>query len=126
MKLRLQCNSLRLRLKRHEVQQLAGSGRVEERVCFGGGDHVLHYVLEASYGVSQIQARFNGHGILVEVPLSTVAHWAACDDVGITATQPSGDSDELQILIEKDFACLNGTDEQNMDTFPHPLTGTKC
>jgi hypothetical protein len=32
----------------------------------------------------------------------------------------------LQILIEKDFACIDGTDQENADTFPNPLAGLKC
>ena len=38
MKLRLAANSIRLRLKKLEVEQLACGGRVEERVCFTGCD----------------------------------------------------------------------------------------
>jgi hypothetical protein len=54
------------------------------------------------------------------------ADWAAGDDVGIEAMQPAGNDGALQILVEKDFACLNGPPEQNVDTFPNPLVGTKC
>jgi hypothetical protein len=125
MKLRLQSNSVRLRLKRLEVEQLASGGRVEERVCFGYHE-VFHYVLEASCGVSEAQARFHPHGIVVEIPASSAAHWAASDEIGIEARQSAGDGEELHILIEKDFACLNGSDEQNTDTFPNPLAGAKC
>jgi hypothetical protein len=32
----------------------------------------------------------------------------------------------LQVLIEKYFACLDKPDEENVDTFPNPLAGTKC
>lgn len=28
-------------------------------------------------------------------------------------------------LIEKDLACIDGTEEQNFDTFPHTVGGTK-
>ncbi|MCE0523157.1 MAG: hypothetical protein LV480_09635 [Methylacidiphilales bacterium] len=127
MKLRLQSNSIRLRLKRREVEQLAKSGCVEEKIIVGARpEDVFHYVLEASHAVSSPQAFLRGRGILVQVPVETVSRWAAGDDVGIEAVLPVGGQERLQVLIEKDFACLNGTEEQNIDTFPNPLAGTKC
>jgi hypothetical protein len=127
MKLRLQSNSMRLRLKRAEVAHLAKNGRVEEKIIFGSGpDDVLHYVLESSYTISSLQAQLKKNGILVQVPANTVSRWATGDDVGIEASLPVSDGGQLQVIIEKDFACLDGTMEQNFDTFPNPLAGTKC
>jgi hypothetical protein len=54
-----------------------------------------------------------------------VTKWASSDQVGIEGEQPVDDQTSLRILIEKDFACIDATDEQNAVTFPHPLTG-KC
>ncbi len=121
MKLRMQANSVRLRLKRGEVEQLTRMGRVEERISFGGRDEVFQYVLETSRAISQPKAALSGRGLLVQVPVEAASDWARGNEVGIEAHQGG-----LQILIEKDFACLNGTDEQNADTFPNPLAGTKC
>jgi hypothetical protein len=127
MKLRLQSNSIRLRLKRHEVEQLTKTGRVEEKIIMGSGiDDTFQYVLESSSAISTPRALLRKKGILIEVPVSAVSRWASGDDVGIEASLPTGDQGQLQVLIEKDFACLNGTEEQNFDTFPHPLAGTKC
>ena len=50
MKLRFQFNSIRLRLKRSEVDQLARAGRVEEKIILGQGAIFL-YVLETSTSV---------------------------------------------------------------------------
>jgi hypothetical protein len=127
MKLRLQSNSLRLRLKRGEVEQLVRAGRVEERIAFGaGGAETLTYVLETSPAVTAPAATLMKSGILVRIPAMVAARWASGEEVGIEAAQPAGDNGTLRILIEKDFACLNGTAEQNTDTFPNPLAGTKC
>ena len=127
MKLRLQSNSIRLRLKRGEVEQLAKTGCVEEKIVMGNGiGDTFHYTLQSSHAVSTPEAILEKKGILVLVPLETVSRWAAGNDVGIEAMLPLGDRGKLQVLIEKDFACLNGTEEQNADTFPNPLAGTKC
>jgi hypothetical protein len=126
MKLRLQSNSIRLRLKRGEVDQLAKIGRVEEKVVLGAGaDKVFCYVLEASDEFASPQASLTNCGLHVGISRKSAAKWATGDDVGIEAIMPAGDQ-KLQVLIEKDFACLNGPEEQNIDTFPNPLAGTKC
>jgi len=124
MKLRLQSNSLRLRLKRGEVAQLVQDGSVEEVITFGS-DQALHYRLQTSAIVKSPQAIFSAGEINVTVPIETAQKWGLGDDIGIEATQPAREG-SLQILIEKDFACLNGNEAQNVDTFPNPLAGTPC
>jgi hypothetical protein len=127
MKLRLQSNSLRLRLKRGEVAQLAESGRVEEKIIMGAGPaEILHYVLESSGAAAEVTVLLKDHRLLVQVPAETVARWAASEEVGIEASLPAGSETRLHVLIEKDFACLDRSDGENADTFPHPLAGTKC
>ena len=125
MKLRLQANSLRLRLKRGEVEQLIAEGAVEESVAFGK-DQVLRFRLQTVRVVSVPHAVFAAGEVDVAVPLETAVKWAAGNEVGIEAIQSARDNSSLHILIEKDFACLNGLDEQNIDTFPNPLAGTSC
>ena len=127
MKLRLQSNSIRLRLKPGEVEQLAKTGCVEEKIIVGNGpDDVFHYVLESSHAVSSPQATLTKRGLLVQVPVDRVSKWATGDEIGIEANVPLENEKQLQVLIEKDFACLNGPEDQNVDTFPNPLAGTKC
>jgi hypothetical protein len=120
MKLRMQGNSIRLRLKRGEVEQLIKDRSVEEKIVFGA-DQALLYRLQVSRTATVPQAAFKAGVIVIEVPAEMASHWAQSEEVGIEATQ-----DSLQILIEKDFACLNGPEEQNVDTFPNPLAGTSC
>ena len=127
MKLRLQSNSIRLRLKRGEVEQLAATGRVEEKIIMGNepGD-VFTYVLESSRAIPTLQATLGKQGLLVQVPAKKVSQWATGDEIGIEAIVPLENEKQLQVLIEKDFACLNGPEEQNVDTFPNPLAGQSC
>lgn len=100
---------------------------MEEKIIMGGAaDDTFHYVLEALPGISVPRACLQARCVLVQVPVEAVERWASGLDVGIEAKLPAGDQRELQILIEKDFACLNGKEEENIDTFPNPLEGTKC
>ena len=126
MKLRLQFNSIRLRLKRTEVDYLAKSGRLEENIVAGAGPKdVFRYVLESSTTVTATVAQWEDKGLVVIVPSETLQRWAHREDVGIEAKLAAG-SETLTVLIEKDFACLDRSDADNADTFPHPLAGTKC
>jgi hypothetical protein len=127
MKLRLQSNSIRLRLKRGEVDQIVKLGRVEESIILGDGEEdVFTYTLESSPKVFAPQASIRKNHILVEVPRETAVRWATGNEVGIEAKLSVGGGRELHVIIEKDFACLNGTEEQNRDTFPNPQAGTPC
>ena len=126
MKLRLQFNSIRLRLKRSEVEQFGRTGRVEEKIISGSGaGETFRYVLEATDAVSAPQGSVTACGIVVQVPVGDSLRWASSDEIAIEGSQAVGDQARLRVLIEKDLACIDGTEEQNFDTFPHTLAGTK-
>jgi hypothetical protein len=127
VKLRLQFNSIRFRLKRREVEQLARTGRVEERILIGSGDdETFDYVLESTAAVSSPRATVTARGVVVQVPAHEVMKWASTDQTGIEGRQSVDSESSLRILVEKDFACIDGTDQENADTFPNPLAGLKC
>jgi hypothetical protein len=115
MKLRIQGNSLRLRVTPKEVAQLRDRGRVESLIEFGW-DSPLIYSLEASDGVGSVAASFDGGAIRVAVPAPTMAKWIQSDQVGIEAVADNG----LGLIIEKDFQCLHKV-VQDPDAYPNPL-----
>ena len=126
MKLRLEFNSIRFRLKRNEVEQFARTGRVEDKIISGSSDQQMFgYVLESTEKVSSLKATVRPGAIIVQVPPEVVMRWASTDQIGIEGQQPVDNQTSLRILIEKDFACIDGTDEQNADTFSNPLA-RKC
>ncbi len=124
MKLRCQSNSVRLRLKRGEVARLAETGRIEESIAFPQG--TLRYVIEALPAAALPAASFREGMVVVVLPADAVHRWAGGDEIGIGGDQALPGGGSLRILVEKDFACLDANDEQNVDTFPNPLAGTKC
>jgi hypothetical protein len=126
VKLRLEFNSIRFRLKRSEVEQFARTGRVEEQIISGSGDDkTFRYLLESADSVSSPSATLTPNSIIVQVPPEAVMRWASSDQIGIESEQVVDHHTSLRILIEKDFACIDATDEQNADTFPNPLA-EKC
>jgi hypothetical protein len=128
MKLRIKGNSIRLRLGRTDVQRLSLEGLVEEHTDFGpSSDGRLTCVLEASLTDSKVSARFAGGRLEVHVPDDLVDRWAESDEVSIDSVQPTSDGDELRILIEKDFECIDGPpDGSQQDAFPNPHAGAAC
>ena len=122
MKLRLQFNSVRLRLKRSEVEQFARTGWIEERIVWTSGiSNTLSYALEATDEISSPKCTGTPIGILIQVPKALALTWASSDDIGIEGYQSIEASEPLRILIEKDMACIDGNEEENVDTFPNPL-----
>jgi hypothetical protein len=122
MKLRIKGNSLRLRLGRSEVHRLATEGVVEEVTTFGPGNQ-LSYALLTSADEKRITATFVGPRIIICAPANVVDQWALTDEVGIRAVQQSGDK-ELDILIEKDFECLEAPEgESQEDAFARAELG---
>jgi hypothetical protein len=105
MKLRIQGNSLRLRLTQKEVAQLRDRNRVESCIEFGSG-RTLVYKLEGSFRDKVVTANFEGQTIHVMVPMQVMREWIESDQVSIeTLSQAS-----LQLLIERGYKvnCVNG------------------
>ena len=127
MKLRLQSNSIRLRLKRSEVDRFLRTGRLEERIMSGTSDQeCFHYLLETNDAVSAPKGSIAPGRVVVQVPTTDALKWALTSQIGIEGEQTIDSKTSLRILVEKDFACLDGSEEQNVDTFPNPLAGQKC
>jgi len=119
MKLRIRGNSIRLRLLRNEVATLAETGTVSEKISFENSVS-LSYTISATQQ-NEISAKFSGSEILVLIPKNMVRDWADSDRVSIEKDQRIDDDNELKILIEKDFVCLERKDDpDNEAAFPHP------
>ena len=104
------------------MEEFARTGRVEEKIVSGSGDEeTFGYVLESVDAVSSPRATLKPRSIIVQVPPDAVMRWVSTDQIGIEGEQLVDNQTSLRILIEKDFACIDGTDEENADTFPNPL-----
>jgi hypothetical protein len=119
MKLRIQGNSLRLRLTQKDVAELQDRKRVDSSIEFGNG-RTLVYELEGSSHDEAVTANFDGQSICVIVPMRVMTEWIESDQVSIEGLSQAG----TQLLIEKDFQCLHKSDEHNPDAYPNPLANT--
>lgn len=126
MKLRIQGNSLRLRVTPSEISRLIETGRIEETIHFGMSEKArLTYALEQGEQSSSVLVRCSDQEIAVILSLDEAYRWASTQEVGIYGEVPTSQNG-LRIAIEKDFACLDKTDAENADRFPNPFKGNIC
>jgi hypothetical protein len=95
-------------------------GRLTETTTFGAGIQ-LSYSLRLMPGDAAIRALFVGNDICVELSRSEATEWGEGEAVGLNHLQDLGWGRRLEILIEKDFECLeeamNGVGEE---LYPNP------
>ncbi|QKG53202.1 DUF7009 family protein [Hymenobacter sp. BRD67] len=109
MKLRLEENSLRLRLSDAEVQEFAQAGRVAYTIVFGAGPgQALVYALEALPASAEAKAvgvRYEAGNLVVEVPAAEALAWTSTEKNGFSAQVRVAENRELRIMVEKDLDC---------------------
>jgi hypothetical protein len=119
MKIRIKGNSLRYRLTKSEVDHFVATGFVEEKVNFGNS--ILSYSLKKS-GEDQLSASFNDNEITLYFPSSFINKWIDSEQTGFEYNmEVEGSETSLYLLVEKDFTCLDKTNEDQSDNYPNPL-----
>jgi len=113
MKIRIKNNSIRYRLTRTDVQQLAKAGYLEDEVNFTGNKFI--YALRLT-DEPLLTSDFKHNTITVFMPRLMLNELADTDKVGFENTD--GD---VYLLIEKDFTCLDNVAEDQSDNYPNPL-----
>ncbi len=105
MKLRIEDNSLRLRLSEAEVHQFADAGRVAAVLPLGPtATDSLTYALER-VETEHFRVTYGAGAITVKVPATLANHWISTDQNGLSATLLLTESQTLKVLIEKDLDC---------------------
>ena len=107
MKLRIDDQSLRLRLSASDVAALEESGKVDLETAFSS--EVVLTVRLKTTGADCIGASFGDGLITVELPETYVRGWGQSDRVGFEEVQPTGTGDTLRIVVEKDLDCRHGS-----------------
>ncbi|HTM91569.1 MAG TPA: hypothetical protein VL095_04070 [Flavisolibacter sp.] len=120
MKIRIQGNSIRYRLRQPEVENFKRYGSVTEVIQLGKeSTDQLRFILQKSPG-NEITVQFENATTTIHVPQPMADTWTDSDLVGFDAISEIYNGDGLQVLIEKDFKCLDGSDEDNIDAYPNP------
>lgn len=112
MKLRINGNSIRLRLTPAEVERISQLREVHCSCVLPQGE--LNYSLNASEDWS---VNMKENELIIEVPSSLCLAWCESERVGFEKQFDSG----LFLLIEKDFQCLKPRAYENEDhLYPNP------
>ncbi len=112
MKIRIKANSVRYRLTRPEVATLGATGSLEAHTEFAHKTLVYAIVTTTD---NMLSADFVGNRIVLNMPKAMIDELAGTDTVGF-----SGETGNLKLLVEKDFACIDHTDEDQSDNYPNP------
>lgn len=125
MKLRLKDNSIRLRLTRPEVAQLATDGLIESETDFG--TQKFRFSILARKDAAGLSAHLGQNGLSVIVPKNDLPAWAEGEEVGLYGGQATSTGPSLTIAVEKDFRCLDRShaEDDEKDAYPHPALKAK-
>ncbi len=120
MKVRISGNSIRFRVRQHEVKHFKEEGEIKEETSFGflPADK-LSFVLTASKS-GRFKITWSSNTVTLQVPEATCEQWTNTDLVGFKEDVTTDGQATVSILVEKDFQCLDGTDAENEDAYPNP------
>lgn len=116
MKLRLRGDTLRLRLRKSDIDTLAAVGRVEERTRFG--NRALVYSLNLDDSIPAASADFSDGEVCVKLPRQQGLNWCVSKQTSIVSAGvvPA-------VLIERDFVRSAVEEPDDFDRFMNPRTG---
>jgi hypothetical protein len=120
MKIRIQGNSIRLRLMQEEVATLSEMGSVEDRLVFGADPATQHLVYRLEAGGTPSMTTFFKEGcVTVRLPDSDARAWISNDVVGFESEVVTDGDESIHVLVEKDFKCIDKRSGEE-DCFPNP------
>lgn len=121
MKVRIQKNSIRFRLKQPEVNQFQQNGTVLEVLEFGDSiEDKLTFSLKV-FSKPAIAVEYKANTTTIFVPHILAEKWTTTDLVGFDAKVMTTHGQCVNVLVEKDFVCMDGRDEDNAGSYPNPL-----
>jgi len=123
MKIRIQENSIRYRLTRSEVALLKKDGYYKQQTAFN--NKTLIYAVATKESITGMQAAFEGDSITLFLPKKDSLNWPDSNQVGFESKMVLNDGQILNLLLEKDFVCLDERVEDQSDNYPNPSATTK-
>ena len=124
MKLRINNQSIRLRLSQNDIAYLRANHNISESLCWGPHENnLLVYKLSlAEEGVSQVKIKSEEINIIVSK--SEIAQWLQHEELVSFEFCVATHSGPLMVLIERDFKCLTPRKENEDGLFENP--NEKC
>lgn len=121
MKVRISNNNIRFRLKEPEVSLFKNSGVVTETLEFGNEDaEQIKFSLQKTND-EKISVSFQNHHTIISVPAALAEEWTTTELVGFDSVIHTSKGKKICVLVEKDFMCMDGREEDNIGSYPNPL-----
>jgi hypothetical protein len=120
MKIRIADNSIRFRLRQPEVKSLQEKGLAITVLALGiTPESKLTFQLQKTNALD-VAVTYKLHHVAVNVPIHLCNEWFNTDLVGIEANVETEQDHFVHVLIEKDFACLDASVEENEGAYENP------
>jgi hypothetical protein len=113
MKLRIKSDSLRYRLTRSDVDTLSREGYLEDQINFPGTP--LIYAIQLTDG-QELTSSYIDNKITMSMSRKMILELVDSDRIGF-----KNKNGGLELIVEKDFTCLDEVDEDQSDNYPNPL-----
>lgn len=127
MKLRFDKNSLRLRLKKSDIEKLRNNNSIHQSIAFLNGS--FEYSLSIAPDQPEVSANVEEQSIKVAIPSNMALTWMNNNEVGIYHTIQIDETRKLDLIIEKDFPCKEIKEEDQQDYFTPddiPIPPNQC
>ena len=86
----------------------------------------LTYALEYAVQVAPVSVEYRSQIVNVILSDDQARIWGAEAEVGVYSALDVGAAGSLEVIVEKDFACLDGSDDENSDSFANPQAAASC
>ncbi|WP_034923693.1 DUF7009 family protein [Gillisia sp. CAL575] len=121
MKIRIRGNSVRFRLTKNEVEQLCREKFIEEQTNFPNLDFT--YAVRVS-ATKNLEVDFANNKISLQISEELLQGWDTNNKVGYSHSVPTSNGRTIDILLEKDFTCLEDRGEDESNNYPNPKSLT--
>ena len=116
MKLRCSTNTIRIRLRKSDVDRLRNEGRLLESIALPTGP-AFEFALQLDAERQDIAVSWENQTLMVHLPAISAGKWIESEQVGMETSLPLAGGTSLEILVEKDFPCQHQPNANPSDTF---------
>ncbi|TQI70534.1 hypothetical protein JM79_1444 [Gramella sp. Hel_I_59] len=117
MKIRIRGNSVRYRLTKDEVELLCREKSIEERTNFSKLDFIYEVKVTDT---EQLDIHFSDNKITLKISDSLIQNWETNNRVGFSHSVVTSNGKTIDVLLEKDFTCLEDRGEDESNNYPNP------
>lgn len=116
MKLRTTHNSIRIRIRKSELATLQARKIIKETIGFPN-NVFFTFALSIEKIDCDLVAKLENNYLQLSIAEAKAENWIKTNEVGIESHIKLPNNEQLHLLVEKDFPCLDRENEDKSDTF---------